>query len=88
MADKAKLVVGFETNCVSDLNKVLDEGKTKWRPCCRPPHRLCLKTEQAARCVDAFVDHLYTSTPTFRESYDAVAHLGRARIQGLVNDSA
>lgn len=27
MADKSKLVIGFETNCVPDLNALLDDGK-------------------------------------------------------------
>lgn len=29
MGDKGKIVVGYETNCVPDLNKLLDEGQVK-----------------------------------------------------------
>lgn len=27
MAEKGKLVIGFETNCVPDLNALLDDGE-------------------------------------------------------------
>lgn len=29
MAEKGKLIIGFETNCVPDLNTLLDDGETQ-----------------------------------------------------------
>lgn len=29
MAEKGKLIIGFETNCVPDLNALLDDGKQR-----------------------------------------------------------
>lgn len=32
MAEKSKLIIGFETNCVPDLNALLDDGKQRIHP--------------------------------------------------------